>query len=200
MTITSTPTPYSAVTPGQTIEHEGKLYTVDHADQDGIFTTAAVLVPCAATVNVLTEREIPALGTEREARLSGTVVRFWSGMQLPQEGVLTRRGDLLPGDVVQSSHGYTLALTNVRRNYLEGHIHAAGSGVIRSECYDDDSLIPVVQFTARPDQSLPQAGARPSADTLAEVVREAFTALVESAPESAKRLHAELAGALTARI
>lgn len=71
-----------------------------------------------------------------------------------------RRDYIKPGDVVRSSHGYDLLITEVwdgatnraedRTVCLTGHLHANPARPLRCERYPANSLIEVISFAAKP--------------------------------------------------
>lgn len=80
--------------------------------------------------------------------------RVWpEGLLAPEGCVMKRREFVRPGDIVRSSHGYRLLITEVLDNAVDrsedrhveirGHLHANPDAVIRNEIYPAKSLIPV---------------------------------------------------------
>lgn len=187
--LSRTPVPVHNLRPGQTIEVGERRYTVDHVlpiatRSNAVVHTTAGKLPLAGNVDVLTERGIPALGTERESRPARSIVHHWSGMTLRTPGVLVARGQLRRGDVVQSSHGFTVSVTDVVGQRLRGELHRAGSGVTHTEHYDPNSLIPVLRFAPRTST----CAAAPSLERLEARARKALSALAAVSPAAADAL------------
>lgn len=78
-------------------------------------------------------------------------VRKWGHRTIPPEAIMVRRDEVREGDVLYSSHGYNLVITNVRTGGTEGQttelvgdLHEAG-GPSRNEIYPSDGYVPVVR-------------------------------------------------------
>jgi hypothetical protein len=88
------------------------------------------------------------------------MVTEWSHIKFDRPVPLVPRTMLRPGDIVQSSGGYRLLLTEVRITrhpitlefnrsvYIAGHVHAQPENQLRSEIFDGP--IPVLSFAGEP--------------------------------------------------
>lgn len=80
----------------------------------------------------------------------GTRVTLWSGINIPDGATLTRRDDIVVGDVVISSHSGRRTVAKVdTRGTAPGTTYMSLDGTserIGPEAYPGDSLIPVVEY------------------------------------------------------
>jgi len=190
--------------PGDTIELDGRRYTVDHTDLTSatddpegvtVHTTSGVTFgyDFDDTVTVVIRHGIPAPATEPDRRVAGTVVHHWSGVTLPAAATLVRRADLRPGDIVQSSHGYRLHVTGATvqgatsdlRGTLRGPIHGP-DGPEHVERHDASSVVPVYSRGPEPTPA--------PADTVTLTLTREQVQHLSALVDHADRWHSEWSG------
>lgn len=96
--------------------------------------------------------------TARDPRTVAMVVE-WSQITFDPPVPLVRRDQVYPGDVVQSSHGYRLLITEVQLPKsredgahvgFTGHLHGDPGAPTTTERYPRGSLIPLLRAGATP--------------------------------------------------